>query len=75
MIVRSDVMLRLRQSLVDAEKQLSEFKLRCSEAEAELSITKRELITAKSDCSFYPKKYPLRLRVHEINACDGGEKK
>lgn len=47
-------MLRLRQNLVDAEKQLSEFKLRCSEAEADLSVTKRELVTAKSDCSFYP---------------------
>jgi len=67
LIVRSDVMLRLRQSLVDAEKQLSGFKLRCSEAEADLSVTKRELVTAKSDCSFYPINYPLLLRPHEIN--------
>jgi hypothetical protein len=47
-------MLRLRQSLVDAEKQLSEYKLRCSEVEAELSATKRELVTAQSDCSSNP---------------------
>ncbi|KAH0612235.1 uncharacterized protein H6S33_010287 [Morchella sextelata] len=51
----SDVMLRLRQSLVDAEKQLSEYKLRCSEVEAELSATKRELVTAQSDLSLVDK--------------------
>lgn len=67
-------MLRLRQSLVDAEKQLSEFKLRCSEVEAELSVTKRELVTAQSDCSFYPSNHTSNLNSMKLMISDDGKK-
>ncbi|KAI5796751.1 HOOK protein-domain-containing protein, partial [Pyronema domesticum] len=51
----SEVMLKLRQTLVDAEKELSELKRKHSEVEAELLTVKRELVTAKSDLSLVGK--------------------
>ncbi|KAI5819085.1 HOOK protein-domain-containing protein, partial [Pyronema omphalodes] len=54
-LCRSEVMLKLRQTLVDAEKELSELKRKHSEVEAELLTVKRELVTAKSDLSLVGK--------------------
>ncbi|KAI5852230.1 hypothetical protein BZA05DRAFT_39268 [Tricharina praecox] len=47
----SEVMLKLRQSYVDSQSQLSEIKIKVSELEAELATTKRALVTAQSDLS------------------------
>jgi protein HOOK3 len=47
---RSKVMLKLRQSLLDVEEQLSEIRRKHSETLAELDNAKRELVTARSDC-------------------------
>lgn len=43
-------MLNLRQSLIDKEAEVLELKRKYSEDAAELSKTKRELVTAQSDC-------------------------
>ncbi|KAF8245809.1 hypothetical protein K440DRAFT_603277 [Wilcoxina mikolae CBS 423.85] len=51
----SEVMLKLRQNLVDAETELSEIKRQQSETAAELAITKRALVTAQSDLSLVGK--------------------
>ncbi|RPB02593.1 hypothetical protein L873DRAFT_1673240 [Choiromyces venosus 120613-1] len=51
----SEIMLKLRQNLVDAEEQLINLKRKFAEVEAELSVTKKELITAKSDLSLVGK--------------------
>ena len=48
---RSEVMIKLRQNLVDAETQLSEIKRQQSETMADLVTTKRALVTAQSDCT------------------------
>ena len=45
-------MLKLRQNLVDAEEQLIDLKRKFAEVDAELSVTKKELTTAKSDCLY-----------------------
>ena len=45
-------MLKLRQNLVDAEEQLIDLKRKFAEVDAELSVTKKELTIAKSDCLY-----------------------
>lgn len=46
----SEVLLKLRERLVDREQELSETKKKLSDVEAKLAITEKELVTAKSDC-------------------------
>ncbi|KAF8468402.1 hypothetical protein BDZ91DRAFT_109337 [Kalaharituber pfeilii] len=51
----SDVLLKLRQNLVDRELELTDTKKKLSEMSAELTSTKRELVTVKSDLSLIGK--------------------
>ncbi|KAA8911349.1 HOOK protein-domain-containing protein [Sphaerosporella brunnea] len=51
----SEVMLKLRQNYLETQEQLSAAKLRISELEADLSTTKRALVTAQSDLSLVGK--------------------
>lgn len=51
----SDVLLRIRQNLVDQEAELTSTKKKLSEITAELTTTKRELVTVKSDLSLVGK--------------------
>ncbi|KAF8426574.1 hook-related protein family [Tirmania nivea] len=51
----SDVLLRIRQNLVDQEVELTSTKKKLSEITAELTTTKRELVTVKSDLSLIGK--------------------
>lgn len=44
-------MLKLRQTLLDTEKQLHELRIKHSEVLAELTTTKHDLTTARSDLS------------------------
>ena len=50
-IYSSAVMLKLRQTLLDTEKQLMELKIKHSEVMAELTTTQHALTTARSDLS------------------------
>ena len=58
-VYSSEVMLRLRRDYVESQNQLSEIKLRVSELEAEMSLTKRALVTAQSDCTG-PQHHPTK---------------
>ncbi|KAF8454965.1 HOOK protein-domain-containing protein [Terfezia claveryi] len=51
----SDVLLRIRQNLVDQEAELTSTKKKLSEITAELTTTKRELVTVKSDLNLVGK--------------------
>lgn len=44
------MLLQIRQNLVDQEEELASTKKKLSEIIAELTTTKRELVTVKSDC-------------------------
>lgn len=47
---RSEVLLKLRETLVARERELTDVKKKLTELEAMHAQTNRELVTAKSDC-------------------------
>jgi protein HOOK3 len=46
----SEVLLKLRESVVSNDAEISKLRKQVAELEADLSVTKRALITAQSDC-------------------------
>lgn len=55
---RSDILLKLRENVLANDAEVSKLRKEVTELEADLSVTKRALVTAQSDCeepysSFY----------------------
>jgi len=59
-------MLKLRRNLVDAEEQLIDLKRKFAEVDAELSVAKKELTTAKSDRLYSLIPHTSYLSRHDV---------